>query len=313
MALIFPCPNSGALRAGWTAVGLVLSILGALPAGADSSMNDQTNADSSPIHTVYFGFGDDSVSPSERQKLDHAAESLRAGDGPLVVRGFTDSIGFQAYNDDLARRRSDAVRKALVAQGISAARIETAWTGRSDYVGDNRKEATRRLNRRVEIRPAARQLKVVGPDLPHPADEHPALSEKDHPRVGRYSQLAPVPRPGQANPLQTIISLIFPGQIRTVGAALNHVLARSGWALAPTQASDPTIPYLMSLPLPESQRSLGPIALFDALAVLCGEAYVIVVDPVNRLVSCELRAPYASLARVEEGVPTPYDNPKAGH
>ena len=45
----------------------------------------------------------------------------------------------------------------------------------------------------------------------------------------------------------------------------------------------------------------------------CGEAYVIVVDPVNRLVSCELRAPYASLARVEEGVPTPYDNPKAGH
>ena len=91
------------------------------------------------------------------------------------------------------------------------------------------------------------------------------------------------------------------------------MLARSGWALAPTQASDPTIPYLMSLPLPESQRSLGPIALFDALAVLCGQAYMIVVDPVNRLVSCELHAPYANLARVEEGAEAPHDNPKAGH
>ena len=313
MALISPCPKSGSLRAGWTAAGLVLSILGALPAGAGSLMNDQTKADNPPIHTVYFGFGDDSVSPSERQRLDQATELLSTDNAPLMVHGFTDSIGFQAYNDDLARRRSEAVRNALVAQGIAAARIETAWIGRSGYVGDNHKEATRRLNRRVEIRPAPRQLQVVGPDLPHPADEHLTLSAKDRLRVGRYSQLAPVPRPGQANPLQTIISLTFPSQIRTVGAALNHLLARSGWALASTQASDPTIPHLMSLPLPESQRSLGPIALFDALAVLCGEAYVVVVDPVNRLVSCELHAPYSRLARVEDGVPVAYDNPKADH
>jgi len=313
MALISPCPNYGAPRAGWTAVGLVLSILSALPAGANNFMNDQIKANQQSIHTVYFGFGDDSVSPSERQRLDQAIGLLSTDNVPLMVHGFTDSIGFQAYNDDLARRRSEAVRNALVAQGIAATRIETAWTGRSDYVGDNGKEATRRLNRRVEIRPVASQLKIMGPGLPHESVEHLALSAKDRLRVGRYSQLASVPKPGQANPLQTIISLIFPGQIRTVGAALNHILARSGWALAPTQASDPTIPYLMSLPLPESQRSLGPIALFDALALLCGEAYVIVVDPVNRLVSCELRAPYSRLARVEEGATMPHNNPKAGH
>ncbi len=313
MALISPCPNSGSLRAGWTTVGLVLSILGALPAGADSFMNDQIKADQQSIHTVYFGFGDDSVSPAERQRLDRAIELLSTDNAPLTVHGFTDGIGFQAYNDDLARRRSEAVRNALVAQGIVATRIGTAWTGRSDYVGDNRKEATRRLNRRVEIQPMASQLEVVGPDLPHQSDRNLALSTKDRLRVGRYSQLASVPKPGQANPLQTIISLFFPSQIRTVGAALNHVLARSGWALASTQASDPTIPDLMSLPLPESQRSLGPIALFDALAILCGEAYVIVVDPVNRLVSCELRAPYSSLARVEERTTTPSNNPKADH
>jgi conjugative transfer region protein (TIGR03748 family) len=291
----------------------VLSILGALPAGADSFMNDQTKADDQPIHTVYFGFGDDAVSPSEAQRLAQAVDVLRSDNAPLLVRGFTDSIGFQAYNDDLARRRSEAVRKALVTKGIAVGRIETAWTGRSDYVGDNRREATRRLNRRVEIRPAAQRLQILAPDRPKPVNEHAPLPAKDPLRVGRYSQLAPVPRPGQANPLQSIVTLTFPGQIRTVGAALNHVLARSGWGLAPRQASDPTIPYLMGLPLPESQRSLGPIALFDALAVLCGEAYVIVVDTVSRLVSCELRTPFSALARVEEGAPTPYEVPKDGH
>jgi outer membrane protein OmpA-like peptidoglycan-associated protein len=130
----------------------VLSILGALPAGADSFMNDQIKADDQPIHTVYFGFGDDTVSPSEAQRLVQAVDVLKSDNAPLQVRGFTDSIGFQAYNDDLARRRSEAVRKVLLAQGIPAGRIETAWSGRSDYVGDNRREATRRLNRRVEIR-----------------------------------------------------------------------------------------------------------------------------------------------------------------
>lgn len=313
MALISPCPGTGAPRAAWKAVGLVLSILGALPAGADSFMNDQTKADDRPIHTVYFGFGDDTVSPSEAQRLAQAVDVLRSDNAPLQVRGFTDSIGFQAYNDDLARRRSEAVRTALVTQGIAAGRIETAWTGRSDYVGDNRREATRRLNRRVEIRPAAHRLQVLAPDRPKPVNEHAPLPAKDPLRVGRYSQLAPVPRPGQANPLQSIVTLTFPGQIRTVGAALNHVLARSGWALAPRYASDPTIPHLMSLPLPESQRSLGPIALFDALAVLCGEAYLIVVDPVSRLVSCELRTSFSALARVEEGAPAPYEVPKDGH
>ena len=56
MALISPCPNSGSLRAGWTAVGLVLSILGVLPAGADNLMNDQTKADQQSIHTIHFEF-----------------------------------------------------------------------------------------------------------------------------------------------------------------------------------------------------------------------------------------------------------------
>ena len=164
MALIFPCPNSGSLRAGWTAVGLVLSILGAPPAGADSFMNDQTKADDLPIHTVYFGFGDDSVSPSERQRLDQAIESLSTDNVPLVVHGFTDSIGFQAYNDDLARRRSEAVRKALVAAADCSGLSDGARISGRCALMRCRLLCRKRLVRSVETKNAARGLpKIICP------------------------------------------------------------------------------------------------------------------------------------------------------
>ena len=90
MALIPPRPNSGSFRAGWTAVGLVFSILGVLPASADNFMNDQTKADQQSIHTVYFGFGDDSVSPSERQRLDVEGPAPEIG---VTRHGRKEAIG----------------------------------------------------------------------------------------------------------------------------------------------------------------------------------------------------------------------------
>lgn len=260
-------------------------------------MNDKNQTDSAPIHVVYFGFGKDEVSTSEQQKLAQVIDRLQSTDQPISVRGLTDSIGFQAYNDDLALRRAEAVRQLLVAQGIPATRVEASGVGRADYVADNRKESTRHLNRRVEIRLIGHRLKVVDADpCRHEGDT--LLSRSVDPRrVGRYAELTTVPTPGQANPLHTLISLTFPNQIQTVGAALNHILARSGWQLALDAASDPSLPYLMQLPLPETQRSLGPISLMDALGVLCGEVYALVVDPVHRLVSCELRGRYVNLVR----------------
>jgi len=253
------------------------------------------------------------VSLPEQQRLGQIIDTLRSTGRPMVVRGFTDSIGFQAYNDGLALRRAHAVRQALLSLGIPGSRIETAGVGRTDYVADNRKESTRYLNRRVEIRLSDRRLTVVDTGPRRRGGDDPVSRMVDPRRVGRYSELTAVPSPGQANPLQTVVSVAFPSQIQTVGAALNHVLARSGWALASDAASDPTLPRLMRLPLPASQRSLGPIALMDALGVLCGEAYSVVVDPVHRLVSCELHAPYADLVRLDLQ-PTPDgDKPTGKH
>ena len=246
-------------------------------------MTDPTRFAGAPVHTVYFDFAADRLSTDELRRLDAVVEQLKGTAQPLQIRGFTDAIGFQAYNDDLALRRADSVRTALLQRGIPASRIRTSGVGRAEYVGDNRQEATRKRNRRVEIRFDERRLRSVETG-PRRRDGDSAISQVADPRrVGRYSELTAVPSPGQANPLETVISVTFPQAITTVGAALHHVLARSGWQVASHAASDPTFTRLATLALPASQRALGPIALIDALALLCGEAYTVVVDPVHRL------------------------------
>lgn len=288
----------------------LLLIFSAAQAGADDFMNEYAEGSSKLLHTVQFRFGDDRVLAAELTKLDAVIETMKASRQPIRVQGFTDSVGFDTYNDDLARRRANAVRRVLVAHGITESRIDSHGVGRSGYIADNRREATRKQNRRVEIRLVERRFRVVGTGPRRREGDDPVSTVADPRRVGRYSELAVVPTPGQANPLQTLIAVTFPSQIQTVGAALNHALARSGWQLATEEASDPTLPRLMSLPLPTSQRTLGPIALIDAVSVLCGEAYSVVVDPVSRLVSCELRASYANLARTNDGPQAPDENPK---
>ena len=283
----------------WATPGLLLFILSAATLRADDFMHEPTQRAGAPTHTVYFDFGADRMTAAELTRLDTVIEKLKRSTRPLLIRGFTDAIGFQAYNDELAQRRADNVRTALMQRGIPASRLKASGVGRSDYIADNAREPMRKLTRRVEIRFEERRLHVVETGPRRRDGDSPISRIGDSRRVGRYSQLSTVPSPGQADPLQTVISVTFPQDIVTIGAALHHVLVRSGWQIASHEASDPTFASLAALMLPAAQRTLGPITLIDALAVLCGEAYTIVVDPVHRLIACELRETYAHLVRVD--------------
>ena len=72
-----------------------------------------------------------------------------------------------------------------------------------------------------------------------------------------------------------------------VSEAIAALLAASGYRLADSQAAGPDRETLLALPLPESHRDLGPMPLRLALATLAGPAFVLVEDPVHRLVSFE--------------------------
>jgi conjugative transfer region protein (TIGR03748 family) len=97
---------------------------------------------------------------------------------------------------------------------------------------------------------------------------------------------------------------------RSLLQGLLEILVGTGYRLADLRAADPDIKRLYGQPYPEQQRQIGPLELGSVLERLAGPAWQLVVDPVNRRVSFELRGPYrpgavAPLAspHAQEGAP----------
>ena len=105
--------------------------------------------------------------------------------------------------------------------------------------------------------------------------------------VARYSTVRAVPTIAQQDPLAASVRTTLPPSVVRVGEAIAALLAASGYRLADSQAAGPDRETLLALPLPESHRDLGPMPLRLALATLAGPAFVLVEDPVHRLVSFE--------------------------
>jgi outer membrane protein OmpA-like peptidoglycan-associated protein len=102
---------------------------------------------------VTFAVNSTTISPQFQRTLDTIAESMRQYPNSLIdIMGHTDSTGSDAYNEDLSKRRADAVADYLAMRGVSRARIATIGYGERYPVADNATEAGRSLNRRVEIK-----------------------------------------------------------------------------------------------------------------------------------------------------------------
>lgn len=71
-----------------------------------------------------------------------------AGRG-IQVGGHTDSVGNDAYNQNLSTQRADAVKGYLVKKGVDSALINSAGFGESQPIASNDTEAGRSQNRRI--------------------------------------------------------------------------------------------------------------------------------------------------------------------
>jgi outer membrane protein OmpA-like peptidoglycan-associated protein len=101
---------------------------------------------------VLFDTGRAELNPGASRKLDQLAQFLNEHkDRRVQIDGFTDSVGTDAYNEDLSRRRADAVKSALLVRGIDASRIGTEGYGKAYPVANNTDSGGRQLNRRVEV------------------------------------------------------------------------------------------------------------------------------------------------------------------
>lgn len=101
---------------------------------------------------VLFDSGQATLKPGAQSTIQRLAEFLRKSpDRSVVIEGHTDSVGSDALNQTLSENRANAVRAALVAQGIDMTRILAMGKGESTPVASNDDTAGRQQNRRVEI------------------------------------------------------------------------------------------------------------------------------------------------------------------
>ena len=105
-----------------------------------------------------FAFDRDTLR-SPQPKLDEIASALLQHPGihNVVITGYTDRLGSDAYNLALSQRRADAVKDYLVRKGVEAARLNASGRGKANPVvqcGDRDRAALIRClepNRRVEV------------------------------------------------------------------------------------------------------------------------------------------------------------------
>ena len=116
------------------------------------SINDNYTA--GETQTVTFALNSSNLSNQARSTLDTAAGNVtRTGTGYMIeLQGFTDSTGPEQYNINLSQRRAEAVQRYLVSKNVPLFRISILGLGEVNPVADNRTNAGRQQNRRVEVR-----------------------------------------------------------------------------------------------------------------------------------------------------------------
>ncbi len=107
-------------------------------------------------------------------------------------------------------------------------------------------------------------------------------------QVGRYQSVIMRPDENQVDLLSVVITRNLPKHVNTVGRAITHLLDGSGYRLLSPKLADSYRSHLFAMPLPQVQRQLGPLSLRQALELLGGPAFRLVIEPTYRLVSFEL-------------------------
>ena len=105
------------------------------------------------FYGLYFDTDRTEVKPPSRPTLEEIAKLLKKSPKlRVLVVGHTDGAGERTYNQNLSRKRADAVVKILTSRyGIAPSRLVPAGVGMLAPAASNRTEEGRAKNRRVEL------------------------------------------------------------------------------------------------------------------------------------------------------------------
>ena len=143
-------------RTGAVSALMISSLLGAsslLAVGVAAPAAHAADATTVPhSYLVFFDFNKSNLTPEAVKIVDQAAADAAAGKATqIVVTGYTDTVGSDAYNMRLSKRRALSVQAELAKQGVPADAVAIYAKGKHDLLvptGDGVKEPQ---NRRASI------------------------------------------------------------------------------------------------------------------------------------------------------------------
>ena len=101
---------------------------------------------------VFFEFDSTRITDSASIALDLFIRAINENElVGIELRGYADSIGTKAYNEELSRNRSSSVKKYLLDNGIEEMKIRVLGFGEEDPIASNATDRGRAKNRRVRL------------------------------------------------------------------------------------------------------------------------------------------------------------------
>ncbi|HEY4286733.1 MAG TPA: OmpA family protein [Puia sp.] len=125
--------------------------------GLDDFSDDDYKIDSldgKPVlrFVVYFEFNEYGLTTKAFNNIDKVIGHLRnTSEFNVEIKGYTDSIGTNSYNNMLSRRRAKMVLDYMNSRGVPTELMKAKAYGSDDPVGDNKDPNQAWLNRRAEI------------------------------------------------------------------------------------------------------------------------------------------------------------------
>ena len=124
--------------------------------GGDKGVNErgESNDASGPLarKVIYFDFDKSEIKPEYADIVRASAQTLTQRPGiKMKLEGNTDERGTREYNIGLGERRAQAVRRALLLQGVAETQITTVSFGAERPAAEGDDESAWSKNRRVEL------------------------------------------------------------------------------------------------------------------------------------------------------------------
>lgn len=69
----------------------------------------------------------------------------------MLITGYSDITGGETLNNELSKKRAENAKKVFIDNNVAAQRMPTWGRGAKDPIADNKTEAGRKQNRRVEF------------------------------------------------------------------------------------------------------------------------------------------------------------------